>query len=78
VGQRRDGRDAIPQPLRASGVTVREYEILGLLAVRLSNREIAEQLHLSPRTVEKHVAGLMAKTGSADRAALRGLHGPTG
>ncbi|WP_436528697.1 ATP-binding protein [Actinoplanes sp. HUAS TT8] len=78
VGQRRDGRDAIPGPLRASGVTVREYEILGLLAVRLSNREIAEQLHLSPRTVEKHVARLMAKTGRTDRASLRELHQPGG
>jgi DNA-binding NarL/FixJ family response regulator len=36
----------------------------------LSNKEIAARLYLSPRTVEKHVASLLLKTGAADRAAL--------
>ncbi len=40
------------------------------MAQRLSNREIATRLHLSPRTVEKHVASLMAKTGQPDRIEL--------
>jgi DNA-binding CsgD family transcriptional regulator len=70
VAQRRHGVQAIPAGLRRVGVTVREYEILRLLVGRLSNREIAEQLHLSPRTVEKHVASLLAKTGRPDRVAL--------
>ena len=70
VAQHRDGRQDIPWPLRSFGVTVRENEILLLLAERLSNREIATRLHLSPRTVEKHVASLISKTGQPDRIAL--------
>jgi DNA-binding CsgD family transcriptional regulator/tetratricopeptide (TPR) repeat protein len=70
VGQRRRGRSSIPSPLRSAGVTVREYEVLRLLTERLSNREIASRLHLSPRTVEAHVASLITKTGQRDRIAL--------
>jgi DNA-binding CsgD family transcriptional regulator/tetratricopeptide (TPR) repeat protein len=70
VAQRRAGAGDIPLALRSAGVTVREYEILRLVAQRLSNREIAARLHLSPRTVEKHVASLMAKTGQPDRIEL--------
>jgi DNA-binding CsgD family transcriptional regulator/tetratricopeptide (TPR) repeat protein len=70
VAQRRQGREEIPSALRAAGVTVREYEILRLLSQRLSNREIAARLCLSPRTVEKHVASLFLKTGQPNRAAL--------
>jgi DNA-binding CsgD family transcriptional regulator len=70
VVQRRRGIEDIPAPLRAIGVTVREYETLRLLVDRLSNREIAARLHLSPRTVEKHVASLLIKTGQPDRIAL--------
>lgn len=73
AGQRRAGADEIPPRLRTVGVTVREYEVLRLLAGRLSNREIAERLHLSPRTVEKHVASLVTKTGQPDRIALAAL-----
>lgn len=75
--QRRAGVADIPHQLRTAGVTAREYEVLRLLAGRLSNREIADRLHLSPRTVEKHVASLMAKTRQPDRIAL-GTLVPTG
>jgi DNA-binding CsgD family transcriptional regulator/tetratricopeptide (TPR) repeat protein len=71
VSQRRDGAADIPPRLRNAGVTVRECEVLWLIVERLSNREIAARLHLSPRTVEKHVASLITKTGRSDRAALR-------
>jgi DNA-binding NarL/FixJ family response regulator len=37
--------------------------VLRLAAHGLGNREIAEAMYLSPRTVEKHVASLLAKTG---------------
>ena len=70
VAQRRHGVDDIPSALRTVGVTVREYEVLQLLTRRLGNREIAQRLHLSPRTVEKHVAALMVKTGRPNRIAL--------
>ncbi|HEY4457880.1 MAG TPA: AAA family ATPase [Pseudonocardiaceae bacterium] len=70
VAQRRNGIERIPQRLRTAGVTVREYEVLRLLAERLGNREIADRLHLSLRTVEKHVSSLIFKTGLPNRIAL--------
>jgi DNA-binding CsgD family transcriptional regulator len=70
VPQRRSGADGIPPELRSAGVTVREFEVLGLLVGRLGNQEIAARLHLSPRTVERHVCNLMTKTGLPNRIAL--------
>ncbi|MCT2585456.1 LuxR family transcriptional regulator [Actinophytocola gossypii] len=70
VTQRRSGTDEIPAVLRSAGVTAREFEVLGLLVGRLGNREIADRLHLSPRTVERHVGSLMTKTGLPNRIAL--------
>jgi len=71
VPRRRAGDGELPGRLRALGVTEREADVLGLLAQGLSNREIAERMFLSPRTVEKHVASLLAKTGLR-RAQLAG------
>lgn len=76
VRQRRVGRDRIPAAVRELGVTPREYEVLALLAERLSNPEIARRLSISPRTVEKHIAGLARKTGRSERSALRALACP--
>jgi len=70
VLQRRPGVERVPGMLRAVGVTVREYEVLELLTERLSNKAIAERLHISVRTVEKHVAKLMSKTERPDRDAV--------
>ncbi|MGW8490230.1 AAA family ATPase [Streptomyces sp. NPDC055886] len=70
VGQHRGGWDRIPSPLRSSGVTPREYEVFVLLPERPGNQQIARSLSISPRTVEKHMASLLSKTGRADRAAL--------
>lgn len=71
----RRGRGSTPVPpvLRAAGVTSREMDVLVLVAQGRSNGEIAQRLFLSPRTVETHVANLLAKTGSATRAQLRAL-----
>ena len=41
-----------------------------LLAERLSNKDIADRLFISPRTAEKHIASLITKTGAANRADL--------
>ncbi|AZM87986.1 LuxR family transcriptional regulator [Streptomyces sp. W1SF4] len=73
VPQRRGGRERIPAGLRTAGVTPREYEVFVLLAERPGNQQIAQNLCISPRTVEKHMASLMAKTGSPDRSALCAL-----
>ncbi|HEX2808546.1 MAG TPA: helix-turn-helix transcriptional regulator [Kineosporiaceae bacterium] len=45
--------------------------MLTLVATGLTNAQAAERLFLSPRTVDTHVARLLAKTGAADRAGLR-------
>ncbi len=71
VPRRRPGDGELPGRLRALGVTEREADVLSLLAQGLSNREIAKRMFLSPRTVEKHVASLLAKTGLR-RAQLAG------
>ncbi|MFD4638806.1 AAA family ATPase [Lentzea sp. NPDC058436] len=70
VQQRRSGTDQVPRQLRGQGVTVREFEVFVLLADRMGNKAIGTRLHISPRTVEKHVASLIAKTGQPDRESL--------
>ncbi|MFI9000684.1 AAA family ATPase [Streptomyces sp. NPDC053541] len=70
VRQRRSGTDRVPAPLRRCGITVREFEVARLLAERFGNRDIAGRLHISPRTVEKHVSSLLQKTGHPNRAAF--------
>jgi DNA-binding CsgD family transcriptional regulator len=53
------------------GLTRREAEVAGLLAEGLSNAAIADRLVLSPRTVEHHVAAVMAKLDVSSRHAVR-------
>jgi ATP/maltotriose-dependent transcriptional regulator MalT len=50
-------------PAAPFGLTLREQEVLRLLAGRYSDREIGEALSISPRTVGRHVAGIFAKLG---------------
>jgi LuxR family maltose regulon positive regulatory protein len=45
----------------------RELEVLRLIAVGLSNREIAEQLFLSPGTIKTHVHNICGKLGASNR-----------
>ncbi|WP_343944798.1 helix-turn-helix transcriptional regulator, partial [Pseudonocardia zijingensis] len=68
---RRRGGSVVPPPLAALGVTGREAEVLALVARGLTNAEVAQRLVLSRRTVETHVANLLAKTGAASRRDLR-------
>jgi len=68
----------VPASLRRCGVTAREAEVLALVAERMTNREIAERLYLSPRTVEKHVAGLLTKLGASSRVELGRRWGSNG
>ncbi|MFE0458319.1 response regulator [Kitasatospora sp. NPDC058965] len=50
------------------GLTVREAEVLTLIAEGLSNTEIAAALFVSPATVKTHINNLFAKTAVRDRA----------
>jgi DNA-binding CsgD family transcriptional regulator len=51
-----------------AGLSPRESEVLRLIAGGRSNREIAEALFLSERTVERHVTNLYAKIGAQSRS----------
>lgn len=57
-----------PDPVKS--ITKREREILGLLTEGLTSTEIAEQLYISPRTVEKHRTNLLKKLDLRNTAAL--------
>ncbi|PHQ47847.1 DNA-binding response regulator [Streptomyces cinnamoneus] len=58
---------AAPREL-PDGLTVREAEVLSLVAEGLSNGEIARRLQVSTATVKTHINNLFAKTGVRDRA----------
>jgi len=51
-------------------VTQREREVLKLLAEGYLNKEIAEFLHISVKTVEKHRANIMSKLDLHNASAL--------
>jgi DNA-binding NarL/FixJ family response regulator len=51
-------------------LSLREQEVLRHLADGLSNSQIGEHLHLSHRTVEKHVSSLLRKTMTHNRSEL--------
>jgi DNA-binding CsgD family transcriptional regulator len=55
---------------RPGGLTTREREVLALIALGHTNREVAERLVLSVRTVEWHRARIQWKLGVTGRAAL--------
>jgi DNA-binding CsgD family transcriptional regulator len=62
-------KESQPNPWVAAGITAREADVLRLVADGLTNKQIAARLHLSPRTVEKHVESLR-KTGTRSRTGL--------
>jgi DNA-binding NarL/FixJ family response regulator len=49
------------------GLTSRELEVLRLVATGRSNREIANELFISPKTASVHVSNIMGKLGAASR-----------
>jgi DNA-binding CsgD family transcriptional regulator len=60
-----EGAGAAPGLL--SGLTAREREVLRLLAQGSSNREIAAELFIAPKTASVHVSNILAKLGAASR-----------
>jgi predicted ATPase/DNA-binding NarL/FixJ family response regulator len=55
--------------LHPAGLSQREAEVLRLVAAGNSNRQIAQALVLSEKTVANHIANIFAKTGADNRAA---------
>jgi DNA-binding NarL/FixJ family response regulator len=58
-----EGRPSAP-------LTAREREIVNLVALGLTSREISERLHVSNETVRRHVHNAMGKLGARTRAQL--------
>jgi DNA-binding CsgD family transcriptional regulator len=56
-----------PAPAAQLGLTPREAEVLALVAAGRSNRQVAEALFISPKTVGVHVSNILAKLGVAGR-----------
>lgn len=60
------------------GLSIREAEVLGLIALGRSNSEIADQLYVAEVTIKSHINRIFAKTHSRDRtqaAAYAHRHG---
>jgi DNA-binding CsgD family transcriptional regulator/tetratricopeptide (TPR) repeat protein len=54
------------------GLTIQELRVARAVAAGLSNREVASQLYLSPKTVEFHLSSVFAKLGLSSRHQLAG------
>jgi predicted ATPase/DNA-binding CsgD family transcriptional regulator len=63
-----------PEPDEATddqgGLTEREFQIAELIATGLTSKEIAENLFISPRTVDRHVQNTLDKLGFSRRAQI--------
>jgi ATP/maltotriose-dependent transcriptional regulator MalT len=67
----RDRVDALAgaRPVLPGGLSPREVEVLGLVAHGRSNRQIAAELGISERTIDRHVSNIYAKLDVSSRAA---------
>jgi len=61
--------DAKERDRKAETLTAREVEVLQLLAFGHTNKDIAEQLYISPDTVKTHLEHIFEKLGTSDRTA---------
>jgi len=59
-----------PGRSRSEIISEREKEVLNLISAGLSNHEIAESLHLSKRTIDKHRENILSKTQTKNTAEL--------
>ncbi|HYF96093.1 MAG TPA: response regulator transcription factor [Symbiobacteriaceae bacterium] len=61
---------AAPQADLPDGLTAREWEVVGLVAQGLTDKEIGARLFISRKTVDRHLRNIFNKTGVSNRAAL--------
>ncbi|MFE9410777.1 AAA family ATPase [Streptomyces sp. NPDC006704] len=64
---------AVQDPVEALGLTSRERDVLRLVAAGLSNRQIAEDLYIAPKTASVHVSNILAKLGVSGRGEAAAL-----
>ncbi|HXW46548.1 MAG TPA: AAA family ATPase [Streptosporangiaceae bacterium] len=64
------GTAHVPPQMRRLGITSREMDVFKLVARGDSNADIAAKLYISRKTVETHIASLVAKTGWSGRREL--------
>lgn len=69
VTGRGDTKGSRPPRALPGGLTAREAEVLGFVARGMSNRQVAQTLVLSEKTVARHLANLYTKLGVASRTA---------
>jgi len=62
-----------PAAVLPAGLSAREAEVLRLVTIGRSNKEIARALDLSENTVANHVRSILAKTGTANRTEAAGF-----
>jgi DNA-binding CsgD family transcriptional regulator/tetratricopeptide (TPR) repeat protein len=72
IGVRTSRRSTLRHP---HGLTRREAEVLDLLREGLRNTQIAERLYIAPKTVDHHVAAILAKLGVHSRHAAAERYG---
>lgn len=71
--QRRSPEAAVPSRLSTAALTPREAEVLSWVAKGKTNRDVADILGMSPRTVNKHLEHVFEKLGVETRAAAAAL-----
>ncbi|MEU7631095.1 AAA family ATPase [Nocardia sp. NPDC049220] len=70
LGRRVTRRPTIDEPESPAVLTERERGVADLVAKGYSNRDIAAELFISPKTVEKHLTKIYVKVGASSRAGL--------
>jgi DNA-binding CsgD family transcriptional regulator len=70
VPRRGRGSSTVPPELRARGVTSREVDVLQLVVQGRSNKEIAAELFVSPKTVERHLSSVFGRLDVTNRQEL--------
>ncbi|GAA5197233.1 helix-turn-helix transcriptional regulator [Rugosimonospora acidiphila] len=70
AGQRGTGRAPAPDAIEGTNLSERERQVADLVLAGMTYRQIGDQLYISPKTVEHHVARMRQRLGCASRSEL--------
>ncbi|RSN31022.1 hypothetical protein DMH12_38695, partial [Streptomyces sp. WAC 04229] len=73
AGEAQGPATAPADPAGALGLTGRERDVLRLVSDGRTNRQIAEELFISPKTASVHVSNILAKLGVSGRGEAAAL-----